>query len=59
MSTDLVSRWIKECLDAAKADHIRTEVAYCALKDKKTKYAQAIKRLAEAKRKVVQVWSET
>ena len=53
---DLESQWIKECLDEARTDHIRVEVAYCALKDKKTKYAKAIKRIAEAKRKIVDIW---
>jgi len=55
---DLAPGWIKDNLDAAKAELLRAEVAYCALKDKKTKYAKAIKRIAEAKRKVVQVWEE-
>ncbi len=55
---DLALGWIREKLEEARADHIRTEVAYCALKNKKTKYAEAIRRLAEAKRKIVQIWIE-
>ena len=55
---DLAPGWIKNNLIEAKNDLCRAEVAYCALKDKRTCYAAAINRIIEAKRKVVQVWEQ-
>ena len=57
-STDLAPLWIQQNLEAAKTNLLQAEIAYCALKDKHTKYAKGIERIIEAKRKIVQVWSE-
>jgi len=55
---DLSPQWIRENLEEAKNDLMRAEVAHCALKDKRTKYAMGIERIIEAKRKIVQVWTD-
>lgn len=55
---DLAPGWIKDSLEAAQNDLLRAEIAYCALNDKRTRYAHAINRIIEAKRKIVQVWIE-
>jgi hypothetical protein len=50
--------WIKQNLDKARNDLINIEISYCALRNKRTKYAKGIYRIIEAKRKIVQVWTE-
>ena len=53
---DLSPQWIKENLQVARNDLVRAEVAYCSLTDKRTKYAEGIARMIEAKRKIVDIW---
>lgn len=55
---DLSPAWVKENLKRAKADLLSTEVSYCSLKNKKSKYAEGFRRIIAAKRRVVQVWIE-
>ena len=55
---DLALLWIKQNLKKAENDLLQSEIAHCALNNKNTKFAQGIKRIMEAKRKVVQVWKE-
>ena len=58
MDRDLALLWIKQNLEKAKQELVLAEIGYCALKDKRTKYAQGIQRIIEAKRKIARVWEE-
>ncbi len=55
---DLSPLWIKQNLEKAQQELVVAEIAYCALKDKRSKFAQGILRVLEAKKKIVQAWRE-